>query len=55
MKIVIIGAAPTGLGAAYRIFEMQNEGNITAKKADIIVLEKVCYKCHWFDQNFCEK
>ncbi|VDM47027.1 unnamed protein product [Toxocara canis] len=39
MKIVVIGAAPTGLGVAYRLHELQ-QSNEAAKKVDIILLER---------------
>lgn len=41
MRIVCIGAAPTGLGAAYRLHELQNEKNGQAEKVELIVLEQV--------------
>ncbi|VDM37892.1 unnamed protein product [Toxocara canis] len=42
MKIVIIGAAPTGLGAAYRLNELQ-QSNDVAKNVELIVLEQESY------------
>lgn len=41
MKIVCIGAAPTALGAAYRLNELKNEGNEAAKDVEIVMLEQV--------------
>lgn len=40
MKIVVIGAAPTGLGAAYRLNELQ-QNNSVADNVELIVLEQV--------------
>lgn len=41
MKIVCIGAAPTGLGAAFRLNELIGEGNEEAKNTEIVFLERV--------------
>ncbi|GMT24006.1 hypothetical protein PFISCL1PPCAC_15303 [Pristionchus fissidentatus] len=40
MKIVCIGTAVTGLGAAYRLNELIGEGNEEAKNTEIIFLER---------------
>uniref|UniRef100_A0A1I7T465 Amino_oxidase domain-containing protein n=1 Tax=Caenorhabditis tropicalis TaxID=1561998 RepID=A0A1I7T465_9PELO len=40
MKIVCIGAAPTALGAAYRLNELKNEGNEAAQNAEIVLVEQ---------------
>uniref|UniRef100_A0A0N5AJ30 Amino_oxidase domain-containing protein n=1 Tax=Syphacia muris TaxID=451379 RepID=A0A0N5AJ30_9BILA len=39
MKIVIIGAAPLGLGAAYRLNELMNSGK-AASDIELVILEK---------------
>ncbi|KAI6206814.1 hypothetical protein M3Y94_00956800 [Aphelenchoides besseyi] len=39
-RIVAIGAAPTSLGFAYRLRELQQEGSEEAKDVELIVLEK---------------
>lgn len=41
MKIVCIGAAPTGLGAAFRLNELINEKNENVEDVEMLVLEKV--------------
>lgn len=41
MRIVVIGAAPTGLGVAYRLHQLQNNNLDVAKNVELIVLEKV--------------
>lgn len=41
MKIVCIGGAPTALGAAYRLNELQNEGIEAAKNVEMVILEQV--------------
>ncbi|CAB3409347.1 unnamed protein product [Caenorhabditis bovis] len=40
MKIVCIGAAPTALGAAYRLNELQSEGNEAAMNTEILLIEQ---------------
>ncbi|VDO55288.1 unnamed protein product [Brugia timori] len=41
MRIIVIGAAPTGLGVAYRLYQLQNNNIDIAKNVELIVLEKV--------------
>ncbi|KAL3985987.1 NAD(P)-binding Rossmann-like domain family protein [Acanthocheilonema viteae] len=40
MRIVVIGAAPTGLGVAYRLYQLQKSNVDVAKHVEFIVLEK---------------
>uniref|UniRef100_A0AAF5PTF5 Amine oxidase domain-containing protein n=2 Tax=Wuchereria bancrofti TaxID=6293 RepID=A0AAF5PTF5_WUCBA len=40
MRIIVIGAAPTGLGVAYRLYQLQNNNIDIAKNVELIVLEK---------------
>lgn len=40
MRIVVVGAAPTGLGIAYRLHELQRNGTKAAEKVEIIILEQ---------------
>ncbi|VDO42646.1 unnamed protein product [Onchocerca flexuosa] len=40
MRIVVIGAAPTGLGVAYRFYQLQNNNVDVAKNVELIILEK---------------
>lgn len=42
-RLVIIGAAPTGLGFAYRLNELLAEQNEDAKNVELTILEKVYY------------
>lgn len=41
MKIAIIGAAPTGLGAAYRLNELISRGRLSKDDVDVAVFEQV--------------
>ncbi|VDN20991.1 unnamed protein product [Gongylonema pulchrum] len=41
MRIVVIGAAPTGLGVAYRLHELQRSNNEHAQHVELIILEQV--------------
>ncbi|VDN08567.1 unnamed protein product [Thelazia callipaeda] len=41
MKIVVIGAAPTGLGAAYRLQQLQKDNISSAINVELVVLEQV--------------
>lgn len=41
MKIVVIGAAPTALGLAYRLNELRNENAEEAKDVELIMIEQV--------------
>ncbi|VDO31498.1 unnamed protein product [Haemonchus placei] len=43
MRIVCIGAAPTGLGAAYRLNELIQEKNINASDVEMVIFEKESY------------
>lgn len=43
VRIVCIGAAPTGLGAAYRLHELHNEKNGLAEDVEMIILEQVTH------------
>uniref|UniRef100_A0A1I8EDC4 Amino_oxidase domain-containing protein n=1 Tax=Wuchereria bancrofti TaxID=6293 RepID=A0A1I8EDC4_WUCBA len=38
--MLVIGAAPTGLGVAYRLYQLQNNNIDIAKNVELIVLEK---------------
>uniref|UniRef100_A0A8R1Y1Y4 Amine oxidase domain-containing protein n=2 Tax=Onchocerca TaxID=6281 RepID=A0A8R1Y1Y4_ONCVO len=40
MRIVVIGAAPTGLGVAYRFYQLQNDNVDVTKNVELIILEK---------------
>ncbi|KAM3716430.1 Protoporphyrinogen oxidase 2, chloroplastic/mitochondrial [Dirofilaria immitis] len=40
MRIVVIGAAPTGLGVAYRFYQLQNDNIEVTKSVELIILEK---------------
>lgn len=41
MRIVVIGAGPTGLGVAYRLHQLRNSDVEVAKNVELIILEKV--------------
>lgn len=41
MRIVCIGAAPTGLGAAFRLNELIQEKNGNAEDIEMVIFEKV--------------
>ena len=41
MKIVCIGAAPTGLGAAFRLHELQESGDEKALDTQLVLFEQV--------------
>lgn len=41
MKVVVIGAAPTALGLAYRLNELKNESNEEIKDVELLLLEQV--------------
>ncbi|KJH42238.1 amine oxidase family protein [Dictyocaulus viviparus] len=43
MRIVCIGAAPTGLGAAYRLNELIEEKQLAAEDVEMTILEKESY------------
>jgi protoporphyrinogen oxidase len=43
MRIVVIGAAPTGLGAAYRLNELKSIRPEEAKDVELLILEQVSY------------
>ncbi|KAL6737371.1 hypothetical protein Aduo_011020 [Ancylostoma duodenale] len=43
MRIVCIGAAPTGLGAAFRLNELIQEKNENAEDVEMVILEKEAY------------
>ncbi|EFO21728.2 amine oxidase [Loa loa] len=40
MRIVVIGAGPTGLGVTYRFHQLQNNNMVVAKNVELVVLEK---------------
>lgn len=44
MRIVVIGAAPTGLGVAYRLYELQKNNNEHAKQVELVILEQVQFR-----------
>lgn len=41
MKIVVIGAAPTGLGVAYRLYDLMKTHPDDTKDIELLILEKV--------------
>ncbi|VDL76413.1 unnamed protein product [Nippostrongylus brasiliensis] len=43
MRIVCIGAAPTGLGAAFRLNELIQENNTNADDVEMVIFEKESY------------
>lgn len=53
MKIVCIGAAPTGLGAAFRLNELIGEGNEEAKNTEIVFIERVSFIISYYVHLSC--
>lgn len=47
MKIVVIGAAPVGIGVAYRLNDLQKSGEASAN-IKLTVLEKVFKETFFF-------
>lgn len=45
MKIVVIGAAPTALGVAYRLNELKKTHPDQAGNVELLVLEQVTFFC----------
>jgi len=41
MRLAVIGAAPTGLGAAFRLHELIQEGQVDASDLEVVVFEQV--------------
>lgn len=43
MRLTIVGAGPTALGAAYRLQQLINEGRINSADLEVTIFEKVSH------------